>query len=110
MIEAQKSQQGSLKGSNCNMFNVGRIEIRFEGKFNLDKLTQFGFETVPKNNFIHYWKFDGVMHKYPFIPFGERHLRITIIPKSRHVGLPLELTYKKLTDGELLGWIKAIQE
>jgi hypothetical protein len=88
--------------------NINKITVELSGKYDLIKLEKFNFKKINYKNLRIIYRFDGVMHRYTFIPVDEKHCKLTIKAKPREE-LYHAMTLRKISDGEIIKWIDTIQ-
>lgn len=81
---------------------VNEATVILEGKYSLDKLVEVHkFRKVLYRSNRYFYKFDGVMHRYTFIPIDDNHVKITIRPNRKDVELDHTITF-----GNFQWWLK----
>lgn len=65
---------------------VDLITIELSGKYDLSKLEKLKFKKVHHSKDNYYYRFDGVVHRYHFIPDTDKGVRITVRAKPNRIG------------------------
>jgi len=82
------------------MMIIDKVEIKINGRHDLDKLTELRYQPIKIKRITHYI-FDGQMHRYDFREIFLNHqigVLITITAKARDIKLDHFITFTQIRD------------
>jgi len=83
------------------------VVINLRGPHDLSKLLDYNFRRVKYRGDKYFYRFDGVLHIYRFIPVSAYYFKITIHPKRRKMLPPSYITFQNISS-ECNKWVSAV--
>ena len=65
---------------------IDDITINLNGKYDLSKLTELTFKRIHYRGDRYFYRLDGNIHRYTFIPIDDTHIRMVIRAKPSRKG------------------------